>query len=172
MKTNKITMLGIGMALYVVLGFAIKIPLIAHIQTDLGYIAFGCFLYLIGWQACIVGVVGCLLESLIFSGWIPIGWMIGQLAIGLICGIVYKKTDNILIHVATTIIAVFIGVAVVKTGIECVLYGIPLMVKFPKNLIAFVADVIPMITGYFVAKRLYPYYEKAESEKMDEKSNN
>lgn len=165
MKTNKIAMLGIGMALYVVLGFMIKIPLIAHIQTDLGYIAFGCFLYLMGWHACIVGVVGCLLESLIFSGWIPIGWMIGQLAIGLICGIVYKKTDNTLTHVATTIIAVFIGVAIIKTGIECVLYGIPLMVKFLKNLIAFVADVIPMIIGYLVAKRLYPYYEKAESEK-------
>ena len=164
MKTNKIAMLGMGMALYVVLGFTIKMPLISHIQTDLGYIAFGCFLYLIGWQACIVGVVGCLLESLIFSGWIPIGWMIGQLAIGLICGIVYKKTDNILIHVVTTIITVFIGVAIIKTGIECVLYDIPLMVKFPKNLIAFVADVIPMIAGYFVAKRLYPDYEKAESE--------
>ena len=162
MKTNKIAMLGIGMALYVVLGFTIKIPLIAHIQTDLGYIAFGCFLYLIGWQACIVGVVGCLLESLIFSGWIPIGWMVGQLAIGIICGITYKKFDNILVHIVITVIAVFIGVAIIKTGIECVLYGIPLMVKFPKNLIAFAADVIPMIAGYLIAKRLYPDYEKAE----------
>ena len=153
-NTKKIAMLGIGIALYVVLGFIVKIPLIAHIQIDPGYVAFGCLLYIIGWQACIVGVVGCLFESLIFSGWIPIGWMVGQLVIGIICGIVYKKTNNIFIHIGVTILAVFVGVACIKTGIECVLYSIPVVVKFPKNFIAFVADVIPMIIGYIVAKKL------------------
>lgn len=154
MKTKKIALLGIGIALYVVLGFTIKIPLISHIQTDLGYIAFGCLLYLLGWQACIVGVIGCLFESLIFSGWIPIGWMTGQLIIGIICGNIYTKTKNTAIHIATTIIAVFIGIALIKTAIECTLYGIPLIIKFPKNFIAFIADTIPMIIGYFIAKRL------------------
>ena len=35
-KTKKIALLGMGIALYVVLGAMVKIPLIAHIQTDLG----------------------------------------------------------------------------------------------------------------------------------------
>ena len=161
-KTKKIALLGIGIALYVVLGFMVKIPLISHIQTDLGYIAFGCLLYLVGWQACVVGIAGCLFESLIFSGWIPIGWMVGQLIIGIICGLVYTKTRNTVLHVIATVIAVFIGIALVKTMIECTLYGIPLMIKLPKNLIAFIADTIPMLIGYFIAKRLPEKYKGVE----------
>ena len=48
---NKIKMIayyGLGIALYVVLGMAMKVPLIGHIGLDLGYVAFGCYLYLFG----------------------------------------------------------------------------------------------------------------------------
>ena len=41
LTTKNIALLGIGTTLYVALSFMIKIPLISHIQTDLGYIAFG-----------------------------------------------------------------------------------------------------------------------------------
>ena len=38
--TKRIALLGIGIALYVVLGMVMNIPLLAgtHLQTDLGYI--------------------------------------------------------------------------------------------------------------------------------------
>ena len=150
-NTKKIAILGMGIALYFVLGMMVKIPLISHIQTDLGYIVFGFFLYMFGWIACVIGVIGCLLESLLISGWIPIGWMIGQLAIGIICGIAYKKIKSLPLNIIITIISVFIGIGVIKTGIECVLYDIPPIVKFPKNAIAFVADTIPMIMGLLIA---------------------
>ena len=153
-RTKKISLLGIGIALYVAFGFTMKIPLISHIQTDLGYIVYGTFLYLLGIPAVVIGVIGCLLESLIFSGWVPAGWMLGQFFIGVICGAVYKKVDNTVVHIIITIVAIFIGIAVIKTSVECVLYDIPLVVKFTKNFIAFIADVIPMIIGYFVAKKL------------------
>ncbi len=153
-KTRTVAYLGMGIALYVVLGMMVKIPLIGHIQTDLGYIAFGAFLYIFGWQALVVGAIGCLIESLIVSGWIPAGWIVGQILIGLICGYVYVKSEKKWLQILTTIISVFIGIAIIKTGIECLLYGIPLVVKFPKNTIAFVADTIPMLVGLFIGKRL------------------
>ena len=164
-NVKKIALLGIGIALYFVLGMAVKIPLISHIQTDLGYIVFGIFLYLLGPVACVVGVVGCLFESLLVSGWIPIGWMVGQFIIGIICGISYKKIKSLPINIIITVIAVFIGVGIIKTGIECVLYTIPLLVKFPKNVVAFIADTIPMIIGLLIA---WKYGNKIIGKEKDE----
>jgi cation transport ATPase len=61
------------------------------------------------------------------------------------------KAAGVFVPAVIAIAAVFLGVAVCKTGIECVLYDIPLLVKFPKNAIAFVADAIPMVIGYVLA---------------------
>ena len=156
MSVKKIAYLGIGIALYMVLGLVMNIPLLAgsHIQTDLGYIAFGAFCFLFGWEACIVGIIGCFIESLIVSGWVPVGWMLGQLFIGVVCGIAYKKFNQRWVQIAVTIIAVFIGIGIIKTAVECVLYSIPVLVKFPKNFVAFIADVIPMIVGLFIGVML------------------
>jgi len=148
--TKKVVYFGIGIALYAVLGMSVNIPLIGHIQTDLGYIAYGVFLYLFGVPAFITGTIGCIIESMIVSGWFPTGWMIGQIVIGLICGFIYKKTNNKLFHVLATIIAVFIGVGLIKTVIECYLYTIPFPIKFVRNFIAFLSDVVPMIVGLFI----------------------
>ena len=154
MKTKTVAYLGIATALYVALSMALKIPLIGHIQTDLGYIAFGFALYCFGVPALVVGVIGCMIESMIFSGWIPIGWMAGQALIGIICGLAYKKTDNKVIHIFVTVAAMLLGIVCVKSIIECSLYGIPYAVKIPKNLIACVADLIPMIVGLLLGYRL------------------
>lgn len=149
-KTRFIAYLGMSIALYVVLGMLVKIPLIGHIGTDLGYVAFGFACFAFGWPAAIVGVVGCMFESLLVSGWIPIGWMVGQAVIGLMCGYFYKHFNNKALHIIITVIAIFIGVGLIKTGIECVLYQIPLIVKIPKNMIAFIADTVPMLVGLWI----------------------
>lgn len=157
-KIKKICYLGIGIALYFVLSMTVKIPLIGHIQTDLGYIVFGLYCALFGWTACIVGVIGCLFESLIISGWIPIGWMVGQLFIGISCGIILNKIKNMqinsyfLISLVTIIVSIFVGIGLVKTIIECNLYEIPFAIKFTKNCIACVADIIPMMLGVILSR--------------------
>ena len=163
-NTKKITFLAIGIALYTVLGMSVKVPLIGHIQTDLGYVAFGAFLYLMGLPAVIVGVIGCILESLIVSGWFPVGWSVGQLFIGIACGIAYKKYKSNAIQIAVTFISVFIGIGLIKTAIECAAFGIPWSVKFTKDMIAFVADVIPMYLGLILGHYLKPTYEKSFNE--------
>lgn len=149
-KSKYVVYFGLSIALYVVLGMMVKIPLIANIGTDLGYVVFGFCCYMFGWPAFIIGVVGCLLESLLINGWIPIGWMLGQAVIGIWCGWFYSHRSYKWIDIMMTVAAVFVGVAMIKTGVECVLYSIPIAVKFPRNLIAFVADVIPMLIGLFI----------------------
>lgn len=149
-KTQTICYLGLGVALYFVLGSFVKLNLIGHIQIDLGYIAFGVYLVIFGIQGTVVGVIGCLLESMVYSGWFPAGWILGQLFVGLFCGITFKAARGKYkryAYIGLTSIAVFVGIAVIKTITECFLYQIPFAVKIPKNAVAFVADAIPMILG-------------------------
>lgn len=159
--TKDLCNIGIGTALYVVLSATVKIPLIGHIQTDLGYVAFGAYLSMFGILGTIVGALGCVIESALFSGWFPPGWLLGQIFIGIACGIVFKATDKlksnkarIAIRIITAIISAFIGVGLIKTAVECYLYSIPFGVKFAKNFIAFVADAPPMILGVLIGNGL------------------
>ena len=59
--TKKVAYTGVGIALYVVLSMMAKIPVIAHISLDLGYLAFAVYLYHIGTlPGTIVGTAGCI----------------------------------------------------------------------------------------------------------------
>ena len=149
-KTKHITYFGIAIALYVVLGMMVKIPLIGHIGTDLGYVVFGFCCYTFGWTALIIGVIGCIIESMLISGWIPIGWMLGQALIGAVCGLVYRRNYNKIVDILVTVFSVFVGIVVIKTAVECTLYSIPVAVKMPKSITAFVADTVPMLIGLFI----------------------
>ena len=57
--------------------------------------------------------------------------------------------ENVLVCIA----AVAVGILVVKTVIECRLYGIPFAVKLSKNAIAFAMDTIVMSAGMVFAQR-------------------
>lgn len=95
-----------------------------------------------------------MLESLILSGWVPVGWILGQIAIGLICGIAYKKCNSNVVKIFITLIAMLIGIAGIKTLVESKLYSIPLVVKLSKNLIATISDTIPMVIGMFIGNKI------------------
>lgn len=161
-KTKMICYLGVFTALYVALSMTVKIPLISHIQTDLGYIVFGAACVLFGRKAFIVGALGCMLESLIINGMFPLGWILGQCFIGVACGTVFmlcdnhskKHLQNYLICVIAIVLSIFIGITGIKTAVECALYNIPIEVKIVKNAIAASADAIPMIMGYMIGKSI------------------
>lgn len=159
MKTKKITMMAFGVALYVCVSMVMKIPIVDHISLDLGYIVLAMYCYLYGGiYGAVVGSLGCFLVSLITTGWIAIGWPLGNLLIGFICGIVYRSMKNrdseYMVCITTTIIAVFLGVAVIKTVVECTIYSLPMGVKFVKNLVAFVMDASVMCIGYLITKQI------------------
>lgn len=155
-KTKKICLTALGIALYVCVSMLIKIPVVGHISLDLGYIVLAVYCYIYGGvSGAIVGSCGCFLVSLIASGWIAIGWPLGNFLVGALCGAVYTRTKGkrgaVLINTAVTVAAVFVGVAVIKTVVECALYSLPVSVKFAKNLVAFSMDAIVMCIGLYIA---------------------
>lgn len=148
MTTKKIATLGMLTALYVVMSTFLKFTLFSNVMVDLGYVAFAFALCLFGPWGTIVGVLGCALESILFTAYgFSISWAAANLVIGLICGFTFGKVKTFWVKAAITIIAVAIGMLVIKTAIECPLYGIPLAVKLPKNAVAFGADAVTMILG-------------------------
>lgn len=155
-KTKKICLTALGIALYVCVSMLIKIPVVGHISLDLGYIVLAVYCYIYGGvSGAIVGSCGCFLVSLIASGWIAIGWPLGNFLIGALCGAVYARTKGksgaTLINTAVTVAAVFVGVAIIKTVVECALYSLPVAAKFAKNLVAFSMDAIVMCIGLYIA---------------------
>lgn len=131
--------------------------------------------YLVGKH--LVGTLGCFIESLIFSGWIPVGWILGQIFIGITCGITYTLCDKRIKHkvvkyticISVTAVSIAIGIIGIKTAIECWLYQIPLVVKITKNSIAALADFVPMLIGFIVGvpfkKRFgHKIYEQGEND--------
>lgn len=156
-RTKNICLTALGVALYVCVSMLIKIPVVGHISLDLGYIVLAVYCYIYGGIAgAIVGACGCFLVSLIATGWIAVGWPLGNLLIGALCGVTYKQVKGkrwaIPISIAVTVVTVFIGVGVIKTVVECALYSLPVAVKFAKNLVAFAMDAAVMSAGFFVAQ--------------------
>lgn len=160
LKTRQMTGIAILTALYCVLSAMMKIPFIGAISLDLGYIALtlGCALF--GPWAAFIGAVGCGLESILFSPYgFSISWFIANLIIGLGCGITFKKTKNVWIHIVAIIGFVAIGMLGAKTGIECYLYHIPFAIKIVKNLVAFGVDALVMIIGLGISNRVVKYWK-------------
>lgn len=148
MSTKKLTTIGVLTAMYVVLSAFVKIPVIGNISLDLGYIAFGIACCMVGPWGITVGGIGCGLESILFSAYgFSISWMIGNIIIGFICGIAFPFVKKWYLRMGIAFIAVFLGIGIAKTLIECKLYGIPFPVKFTKNLVAFTMDSLTMCVG-------------------------
>lgn len=155
LNTNKIAGIGILTALYCVLSAMMKIPFIGAISLDLGYIVLtiGCIVF--GMWGAFIGAVGCGIESILFSPYgFSISWFIANLIIGLGCGYIFKKTNNIWKQIIAILIFVGIGMLGAKTGIECYLYHIPFEIKIIKNLVAFGIDSLTMIIGLFIYRKI------------------
>lgn len=147
-----------GIALYVALSVTIKIPIVGHIALDLGYIVLGVYCYLFGGAAgAVVGGAGCVFVSLLTSGWFPPGWLLGNLFIGAVCGKGYVREDNRRAHrmnYCLTYAAVFVGIAVIKPVVECILYQLPLWAKVSTSSIGAIMDALVMFVGLAIAPRL------------------
>ena len=155
MKKNlKIALLSIGIALYTVLSAFVIIPIVNRIKLDLGYIVFGLYLNTFGIIATIVGVLGCILGNMLKGGSIPIAWAIGQTFIGLTLGYLLPKTEKLYLKIIYCLISAFIGIGVIKTVIEVLIYQWPIWLKFTSNFAAYVADVIPLIIGVILNKKI------------------
>lgn len=154
MNAKKIATAGIGIALYVAISMLLKIPLgVGHIMLDLGYIVFAIYCYIHGSIiGAIVGTGGCILVSLLSTGYFPIGWALGNAFIGVVCGRVVDRP--LWARVVIAVIAVLIGVAGIKTIVESAIWSMPILVKLAKNLVAASADAAVMAIGTYLAPKV------------------
>lgn len=162
MSVNKICINGIGIALFVVMTLCLQVPVFENYYLCLGYVAMAFYTYYFGTTSgVLVGTIGVFLYCLLTSGLrgMP-GWILGNLVIGIICGITakaVKKCDRKYIKELMMIIAVVvstaIGILVVKSCVEVVLYSLPFMLRVANNIFAFVADVIVLILGFEICIR-------------------
>ena len=101
----------------------------------------------------IVGVLGVVLYCLVISGLrgLP-GWALGNLVIGITLGLTFKRTKTMkktgvkaAINAAAIILSVTIGILVVKSVTESLLYLQPFAVRVGKNFTAWVADLVVLL---------------------------
>lgn len=155
-RTRYLCTTAIGIALYCALSMSMKIPLgIGHIVIDLGYIVFAVYAYYMGSiSAAIVGGASAAIMS-VLSGWFSLEWVLANIVIGVICGRLYKRSKNVYIfNMAVTIVAVAIGMLIVKTAVSCWLFSIPILVKLPKSVTAWVTDSVVMCIGISIVPKL------------------
>lgn len=151
-KTRQITVTAVLTALYFILSALLKIPVVGNITLDLGYIVLAVSAVCLGAvPAAFVGSLGVLLESALMSrrGISP-GWILMNAIVGYTCGLVLhkaadgdRKTFRLKAVVSVTV-SMLAGV-VVKTFIDCALYGIALAVKIPSSVTAWILDSLVML---------------------------
>ena len=153
-STKKLTLLAVGIALFVALSLCLQVPVFENYYLCLGYVVMAVYCYSFGTLAgTTVGVLGVVLYCLVISGLrgMP-GWALGNLVIGLALGACYRMTRGmeskalrIAIQLVVIVAATPLGILVVKSVTEQILYAQPFVVRAGKNFTAFVADAVMLL---------------------------
>ena len=159
-RIKEITTIGILTALSVVLFSLIRIPLFGNIKLDLSYIVLTVAIVKCKMSGAIfVGGVGALIESMLYGvNGLSFSWIIANIIIAIIGKIFYEfsiKQNKKFIFILGLFIGCLIGLLIVKTLIECLLFEIPLLLKMSTNAVAFISDFICMLIGVIVIERIY-----------------
>lgn len=167
MSTRRITRVALGVALFVVFGLALQVPVYQNYYVSLGYFVMAAWLYCFGIiDGTIVGTAGVVLYCVITGGMrgMP-GWTLGNLVIGLLLGVVFKMSKSIrtanekpysklyatCVELIMAMLAPSLGILVVKSFTEVVLYSQPMAVRMATNTPATIADIITLVLAVPVA---------------------
>lgn len=171
-NTKKLALMAVGIALFVVLSLCLQVPVFENYYLCLGYVAMAVYCYSFGtFAGTVVGFFGVILYCVVISGLrgMP-GWALGNIVIGVALGLCFAATKDMknqivrsVIHVAVIVASVALGILVVKSETEHLLYDQPFLIRAGKNVYAFVADVVVLIVSLPVcavldkqAKKLFP----------------
>lgn len=153
---KRLCALGLGIALYVVLALCLQVPVFENYYLCLGYAAMAVYCYSFGpLSGAAVGALGVVLYCLLTNGLrgMP-GWAVGNLVIGLILGLTFRFTRRIpstalrwALDAFSVIAATALGILLIKSFKEQILYAQPMLVRAAKNLYAFVADVVMLLVS-------------------------
>ena len=155
-STQRIAVLAVGIALFVALSLCLQVPVFENYYLCLGYAVMAVYCWSFGAvSGTIVGALGVVLYCLVISGLrgMP-GWTLGNVVIGVILGLVLSKTKTMknaawktVLNSIAIIGSVALGILVVKSLTECLLYAQPMVVRMGKNMSAFIADTVMLLAS-------------------------
>ena len=174
--TQRIALLAVGIALFVALSMCLQVPVFENYYLCLGYVVMAVYCYSFGTvSGTIAGTLGVVLYCLVINGLrgMP-GWALGNIVIGIILGLAFRATKKMhsltirsVINIAAIITGTALGILVIKSLTESLLYAQPFMIRAGKNIYAFVADVVVLIISLPIcmtldktAKKLFPKLAK------------
>ena len=169
MRTKKITVTAMGVALFVVLTMCLQVPVFENYYLCLGYVPMMVFCYYFGaFSSVTVGAMGVVLYCVLTNGLrgMP-GWAMGNVIIGLLVSMACVRTarmQNRWLRTAViggaVVVATALGILVAKSAVEMVLYAQPMVVRVAKNGSAFVADVVILMLSLPICEALGPVIRK------------
>ena len=172
-KTKKLSLLAVGIALFVVLSLCLQVPVFENYYLCLGYVVMAVYCFSFGTlSGTVVGFLGVVLYCVVINGLrgMP-GWSLGNIVIGIALGLLFKVTriwkstvPRLAIECIVIVGATALGILVVKSETESLLYAQPFLVRAGKNTSAFIADCVMLIISLPICRILDPYAEKTMPE--------
>ena len=154
--TQRIALLAVGISLFVALSMCLQVPVFENYYLCLGYVVMAVYCYSFGTvNGTIAGTLGVVLYCLVINGLrgMP-GWALGNIVIGVILGLAFRTTKKMhsltirtVINISAIIAGTALGILVIKSLTESILYAQPFMIRAGKNIYAFVADVVVLIVS-------------------------
>ena len=146
-----------------VLSLCLQVPVFENYYLCLGYTVMTVYCFWFGtFSAVTVGTLGVALYCLLINGLrgMP-GWLAGNIviaaALSLACRYTYgmrRKWLRGAILLAVMTVSTAVGILVVKSSVEAVLYAQPFLLRGAKNVYAFVADIAVMAVSLPICERL------------------
>ena len=168
-QIKRISLLAVGIAMFVVLSLCLQVPVFENYYLCLGYVVMAVYCCSFGTlSGTVIGFFGVVLYCVVISGLrgMP-GWSLGNIVIGIGLGSVFKAVRPLKSVVLRTVIecvvivaVTAIGILVVKSETESLLYAQPFLVRVAKNTSAFIADCVMLIISLPVCRILDPYAKK------------
>ena len=155
-STQRISLLAVGIALFVALSMCLQVPVFENYYLCLGYVVMAAYCYSFGTiSGTVAGTLGVVLYCLVINGLrgMP-GWALGNVVIGICLGLTFRMTKQMKNRVLATTLCVAaivagtaLGILGIKSITESILYGQPFIVRVGKNVYAFIADVVVLIVS-------------------------
>ena len=170
--TQRISLLAVGIALFVALSMCLQVPVFENYYLCLGYVVMAVYCYSFGTiSGTVAGTLGVVLYCLVINGLrgMP-GWALGNVVIGICLGLTFRITKQMknrvlanALCVAAIVAGTALGILGIKSITESILYGQPFIVRVGKNVYAFIADVVVLIVSLPVcmildrtARKMFP----------------
>ena len=161
--TQHISLLAVGIALFVALSMCLQVPVFENYYLCLGYVVMAVYCYSFGTiSGTVAGTLGVVLYCLVINGLrgMP-GWALGNVVIGICLGLTFRMTKQMKNRVLATTLCVAaivagtaLGILGIKSITESILYGQLFIVRAGKNIYAFIADVVVLIVSLPVCMML------------------